>query len=101
MADYAIRMDDYLAFCENKDRPEIQCNGRCQLDKKIQQENHKDQQNPERKSEHKNEYCTLQSDYFLPDLNTYKMETTVHFPYTQGEECKRSTFVFHPPDYFI
>ncbi len=40
-ADYLLRKADYLEKCENKARPQLQCNGQCQMMKKMlaQQDN--------------------------------------------------------------
>jgi len=102
MMDYSIRMENYAAHCENKDRPDVHCNGKCQLDKKLQQENRKDQQNPERKSENKNEYCDLHHIFSVPALTSFDSDNSpMHFRYSEGKELKRNVFVFHPPDSFV
>ena len=46
--------------CENKTKPMLHCNGRCQMLKKLKQEENKDKQNPERRNDNKNEvlYCS-------------------------------------------
>jgi hypothetical protein len=44
--------------CENKAKPMLHCNGRCQMMKKLKQEENKDKQNPQRRNENKDEvYC--------------------------------------------
>ncbi|GGH63615.1 hypothetical protein HNQ91_002485 [Filimonas zeae] len=47
----------YIAqkLCENKNKPQLKCGGKCQLHKKLQQEESKDEENPERKLENKTE----------------------------------------------
>jgi hypothetical protein len=35
VGDYIIRLDTYTAACENLARPEMQCNGSCQLSKQL------------------------------------------------------------------
>jgi len=46
--------------CENKAKPMLHCNGRCQMLKKLKQEENKDKQNPERRNENRNEvlFCS-------------------------------------------
>jgi len=46
--------------CENKAKPMLHCNGRCQMLKKLKQEENKDKQNPERRNDNKDEvlYCS-------------------------------------------
>jgi hypothetical protein len=47
---YYANMAAYAKSCENKARPVMHCNGKCQMMKKLQQEEKKDSQLPERKS---------------------------------------------------
>ena len=35
LGDYVLRFERYAAACENLARPEMQCNGSCQLSKKL------------------------------------------------------------------
>ncbi len=75
--DYFTNTQAYAKNCENKAKPTMHCNGKCQMMKKLKQEEKKDQQNPERKSENKKEillssklfYSTLKFDGFLLDNN--------------------------------
>lgn len=43
--------EDYIAatLCINKDKPEMHCNGHCQLDKKLQDDQDHKQPNPDKK----------------------------------------------------
>ncbi|HUB62556.1 MAG TPA: hypothetical protein VL978_17700 [Puia sp.] len=50
-ADYYLNTTAFIENCVNKDRPWMHCNGRCQLCKKLhQQDSNDDKQAPERKS---------------------------------------------------
>ena len=82
--------------CENRYRPMLHCNGKCQLAKKLKQQEKKDEQNPERKLENKNETvfslslvvsCLPETLLTAPDYNVYRDEKTID----------RSVSVFHPP----
>jgi len=85
----------YASICENKTRPVLHCNGKCQLAKKLKQEERKDQQNPQRKLENKNEiifYSNLPgSPSFLP------MAKEHYFSYSEKHTIDFSFPVFHPP----
>ncbi len=67
----------YAKNCENKAKPMLHCNGRCQMMKKLKQEENKDKQNPERRNENKNEVLyfsknQINMQYFnLTVANTY------------------------------
>lgn len=50
LVDYYLNAKAYIKTCENKSRPMLHCNGKCQMMKKMQQQENKDQQVPERKS---------------------------------------------------
>lgn len=41
----------YIAkfLCENRDKPKLKCCGKCQLNKRLKQEEKKEEQNPDRK----------------------------------------------------
>jgi hypothetical protein len=48
-------------FCINKYRPQMKCSGKCQLTKKLKQEENKDCQYPGRKFENKEEVISSKS----------------------------------------
>lgn len=35
MVNYAVQYDQYKELCENKNKPELECNGTCKLSKEI------------------------------------------------------------------
>ena len=51
VADYYLNTSQYLKNCVNKAKPVLKCSGKCQLAKKIQQQQEREQTAPERKSE--------------------------------------------------
>ena len=53
--DYYANTASYAKACINKARLAMHCNGKCQMMKKLEQEEKNDQDNLERKSENKNE----------------------------------------------
>jgi hypothetical protein len=53
--DYYANTTAYAKDCINKARLAMHCNGKCQMMKKLDQEEKNDQDNLERKSENKNE----------------------------------------------
>jgi hypothetical protein len=42
-ADYFINISSYIEKCINRDKPQLKCNGQCQLAKKMQQADDKDE----------------------------------------------------------
>ena len=99
VVDYYANTGDYAKNCENKYVPQMHCNGKCQLMQKLKKEEKKEQQNPERKLENKNE-IPLSSKSFFATLPTPGEHTNkINFPvYTCGKTIKVSLTFFHPPD---
>ncbi len=77
----------------------MQCQGRCQMKKKLQQEEKKDQENPERKAENKNELLIFSKSFFasiaLPVK--YVLSKTKYSSQSGGNSIDRSSDIFHPP----
>lgn len=95
--DYITNTKSYAANCENKARPKMHCNGKCQMMKKLKQEEKKDEQNPERKAENKNEII-LSSKSFYPTLKFSVSELKVNFPLmASGKEIKMPRSLLRPP----
>jgi hypothetical protein len=97
--DYYTHAAKYAAACINKDKPMMHCNGKCQMMKKFKAEEKKDQENPERRGENKNE-ITLSSSSFFPSITTPRSEIIAFAkktPYSAGNIIDRSFDIFHPP----
>lgn len=99
IADYYTNTAKYAANCENKARPKMHCNGKCQMMKKLKQEEKKDQENPERKSENKNEVLLSSKSFFaslvIPAL---QLKPIKKYPGTfNAISTDRSLDIFHPP----
>ncbi|MDQ0109680.1 hypothetical protein J2T02_004824 [Chitinophaga terrae (ex Kim and Jung 2007)] len=99
MLDFFINQD-YISknLCVNRDKPELHCNGKCHLAKKLKEEERKDQENPERKLENKSElFCErivvntlLQPVLSLPGIRH-------QYPLSIGCPIDQPSSVFHPP----
>jgi hypothetical protein len=88
----------YIAseLCENRHRPMLHCNGKCLLAKKIKQEENKDQQNPERKLENKNEIISSQS-FFVTVLYISSQEKYKISVLSESRVTDYSCDIFRPP----
>ncbi|MBS1598364.1 MAG: hypothetical protein JST75_09060 [Bacteroidetes bacterium] len=76
----------------------MHCNGRCQMMKKMQQEEKKDQENTER-SDNKNE-SPLSSRSFFAKLNMrlcIEVNNAMIYPSSIGVPIDRTEDIFHPP----
>jgi hypothetical protein len=86
----------YIAqnLCENRDKPRLNCCGKCQLRKKLNQEDKKDNQLPERK--------VLNDVLFCSDIRAYKfsIESRDNSKFARLDPILISyshSDIFHPP----
>lgn len=97
VSSYFTNTASYAKNCENKARPSLHCNGKCQMLKKLKQEDKKDQQSPERKGDSKEIAC-LSSRSFFPSLHHFiAYETTTYVLLNSGTPTGMPRTVFHPP----
>lgn len=83
-------------LCENRYRPMLHCDGKCVLAKKIKQEESKNNQNPERKLENKNEVISSKSFFaFIISISASSGRQYLH--YTEHEINGTPASIFHPP----
>jgi hypothetical protein len=99
---YVIVLDYYTntaAFadnCENKDLPEMDCHGKCQMMKKLNEEEKKEQQNPEQKADTKNELIARH--YFAKCL-FYRSSVPSFYYLHFDSSLSKGVYagIFHPP----
>ena len=99
IADYKLNTGMYAKNCVNKAKPKLRCNGKCQMMKKIQEEEKKDAENAERKSENKNEVI-LSSKSFFANADMILSKTLIITTYTTfsfSNTIDRAYGIFHPP----
>ena len=95
-ADYYLNTASFAANCENKNKPQLRCNGQCQVAKQLEKENKKDQNNPERKSENKIEAISSKS--FYAAIDCIAINDSHHYLlYNTGTPVHRAASIFHPP----
>ena len=83
-------------LCENRDRPNMRCCGKCILRKKLAQQEKGDNQNPEKKSETNVEILSSRS--FFPELTILRHPTIIAYPeFLSGSTVDRAYDFFHPP----
>ena len=95
--DYYSNTAAFAKNCINKAKPKLHCNGKCQMMKKMQEEEKKDQQMPERKFENKIE--VLSSKYFTTTVQsgTYQIIALIYNSDHTARESKMPRSYFHPP----
>lgn len=74
----------------------MHCNGKCQMMKKLKQEENKDKQNPERKSDNKDE--VLSSKSFFTILHCSILPAQTIYPLLEERKAvEMPRAIFHPP----
>jgi len=96
--DYAANTKAYARNCVNKSRPKMHCNGKCQMMKKLQEEERKDAQNAERKSENKNENILSSRSFFITSTVFAIEQQNISYPdLTAGKAINMPRSCFRPP----
>jgi hypothetical protein len=98
LADYYANTASYAKNCINKARPTMHCNGKCQMMKKMLQEEKKDQQNTERRENMKSEVMSSRSFFgTIPSPDIEIIPTIRIILASNGMAIDRSFDIFHPP----
>ena len=95
--DYFANTTAYAKNCENKARPKMHCHGKCQMMKKLEKEEKKDEQNPDRKSENKNEVVLFANFHFAPKTVVLFIQKTEFPTLSSGILFQQADFLLRPP----
>ena len=97
MLNYYANTAAFAKNCENKAKPKMHCNGKCQMMKKLKQEEKQDQQNPERKTENKIQVLSSKSFYFS-SVEAFAIAVFKATPIEKNYPVKDISYsFFHPP----
>jgi hypothetical protein len=83
--------------CVNKARPMMHCNGKCQMMKKMQQEEQKEKENTERKADNKNEAFSSRAFFEMPSPAAAREIKTAFAPFITYKPTDRAYSFFRPP----
>lgn len=102
MFDFLINQN-YIAknLCENRDKPQLHCNGKCQLCKKLTQEDNKDKQNPQRRNEERNEVLSSRTWFAKLNLPVVTCSKQNFFLKNNNAVIDQSYSFFQPPQYLF
>ena len=75
----------------------MHCNGKCQLEKKINTEDNSDKQNPERKNDTVNEVLSSKSFFASVEMLLKPVFIKEYCIINSGVPVDRSSRFFHPP----
>ncbi len=98
IADYYANTAKYAALCENKAILNMHCNGKCQMMKKLKQDERDQQENQERAVDTKNEVVFFTPSSFslaqpIFDLSPAERSTLLSY----GPALILCVDIFHPP----
>ncbi len=95
--DYYVNTESFAANCENKAKPQLHCNGQCQMVKKLKQEENKDSQNSDHKSAGGEQAISSKS--FFSEIPTLSLHATraVYKTINDVRVCNMPRAFFHPP----
>lgn len=95
--DYYANTSSFAKSCVNKDKPKLHCNGKCQMMKKLQEEERKSQQVPERRVENEISIC-VKSFFIIETLQPLKLVPEQKTFYrSKGHSANYNVEIFHPP----
>jgi hypothetical protein len=99
VADYYLDTAAYIAKCINKDRPQMHCNGRCQLCKKLQAQDNTDKQNPERRPlDDGNQPLSVNSSFCVfTAIHIFALSKNDYQEIPPGKPVGMPRTLFHPP----
>jgi hypothetical protein len=96
VARYYVNTAAFAKNCENKAKPQMHCNGKCQMMKQLQKASKNDQQAPEKSGNAKNE--ALSSKSFFASIKFSRLSSPIHFNKYQVQKLPSiPTVIFHPP----
>ena len=97
MVDYYVNTAAFVDKCENKAAPELDCDGKCLVTKKMKDEDKKEQQNQERKGNSHNEVISSKSYYCLPLCDNLTIVKSCFNSYKFFLPKDLQSEIFHPP----
>jgi hypothetical protein len=97
LADYMVNLEAYKKVCTNKSKPKLQCNGKCQMLKKVNQQEADAEKNTTAPTFNHFELA-LSSKSFFPKIHLVSEERRSNF-YTYQSEIAHDYVrsIFHPP----
>lgn len=92
-----INLDTYKKNCINKAKPKLACNGKCQVLKKLKEQNESNETNVPTLNINQVEIILSSKSYF-PSIDAIKIKNINSFYiYNSSYSSKYIGFIFHPP----
>jgi len=97
MADYMVNLEAYKKACINKAKPKLQCNGKCQMLKKVKKQDGDNETSAPVPKLNQME-VVLSSKSFFPSLNVISANNNIsYYTYTDDFSSNYLGAIFHPP----
>ena len=97
VADYYVNTAAFEKYCENKTKPNLHCNGKCQMLKTLKEEQKKEDSLPDRKIENKNETAIFLNTS-LTEFTAVAVKIDHNFsPFDEDGLTGMPRSLFHPP----
>jgi hypothetical protein len=94
--DYRFNKSAFEKNCINKNRPQLKCQGKCQLMKKMLEREQQEQDHPESKPDAQTILFIAFSDSNMVNISEKGIHSTFP-PYTSPHLSDNPTDIFHPP----
>ena len=95
--DYFANTKSFAKNCINKAKPKMRCNGKCQMMKKLQQEEKKESQAPERKGGSKMEELSTRSFFAILPSTFAEQIASIYPTILEESPIKMPRASFRPP----
>ncbi|MCO5239331.1 MAG: hypothetical protein M9904_04690 [Chitinophagaceae bacterium] len=96
--DYYVNTGAYAVNCENKAKPELHCNGKCQMAKELKQQKEKEQEFPGNEGNLKTMVSLFAKSGFASAPVIILSQARPSFPVVDNVYTNDISFpVFHPP----
>jgi hypothetical protein len=95
VSSYYVNTNSYVKNCINKAKPKLHCNGKCQMMKKLKEEEKKDSDNTTKKS-YQDEVLSSKSFYSSISIHSFSTKS-FQTPINTGFPIDQSSVFFHPP----
>lgn len=97
LADYLVNLESYKKACVNKTKPKLNCNGKCQMLKKIKKQEDESNTNTPAPKFNQAE-IVLSSKSFYPTIEMFGFQQSNFFyAYNSSFNSNYISSIFHPP----
>ena len=98
LADYLVNLESYKKACVNKAKPMMQCNGKCQMLKKIKKQEGESNTNMPAPKFIQQELI-LSSKSFYPTIEIFRtQENKFFYAFKSSFNSNYISSIFHPPE---